>query len=403
MNRETCGEILVNKIFAGSYLSEGNNIGHEVINLFRADNGQNYLYITPGGTVKGHPVESVIFVRGVKGKTTVEVVAKAEKLSSIAPAEAAELRYSGVPLGKIFSENVYNGAKEGAIATNVAFQAELVRMPRRRIILTLERQFYAPEAEVIHLDSRYQAIDNQSSRKYYSLKSDPEAYRALERMLADSKLWEIKNTTQPLKIDLSPQSAASDPSFLEIIRKENDELVFSNLFKHYFCYSLPGFQKFAQEVLEIPHFGNELKVIRERDNIDLWIEGENHAIVIENKIKSGINGWKDSGENQLDDYYQKALGRTKDPKDSAYGKSIHCFIFTPNYNLIKPSNQHYTLIEYSRLHRFFEKNSDFYCQERYFSDFLSGLEKHTKSLSELNFSIMRSRFESQIRQSLLTK
>lgn len=99
----------------------------------------------------------------------------------------------------------------------------------------------------------------------------------------------------------------------------------------------------------------------------------------------------------------KALDRTKDPKDSAYGKPIHCFIFTPNYNLIKPSNQHYVLIEYSKLHQFFRENSDFYRQERYFFDFLSGLEKHTKTLSELNFSIMRSRFEAQIRQSLLTK
>lgn len=306
MSRETCGEILVNKIFAGSYLSEGNNIGHEVINLFRADNGQNYLYITPGGTVNGHPVEGVIFVRGVKGKTTVEVVAKAEKLSTITPSEAAGLRYSGVPLGKIFSENVYNGAKEGAVATNVAFRAEIVRMPRRRIILTLEQQLHAPEAEVIHLDSHYKAIDNQSSRKYYSSKSDPKAYCALEKLLADSKLWETSNTTQPLKIDLSSRSAASGPNFLEIIRKENDELVFSNLLKHYFCYSLPGFQKFTQEVLEIPHFGDELKVIRERDNIDLWIEGANHVIVIENKIKSGINGWKDSGENQLDDYYKSS-------------------------------------------------------------------------------------------------
>ena len=35
-------EILINQLFAGSYLNEGANIGHEVINLFKDDNGQNY-------------------------------------------------------------------------------------------------------------------------------------------------------------------------------------------------------------------------------------------------------------------------------------------------------------------------------------------------------------------------
>ncbi len=28
------GEILINQLFAGAYLHEGTNIGHEVINLF---------------------------------------------------------------------------------------------------------------------------------------------------------------------------------------------------------------------------------------------------------------------------------------------------------------------------------------------------------------------------------
>ena len=32
-------EILINQLFAGEYLNEGENIGHEVINLFRDDDG----------------------------------------------------------------------------------------------------------------------------------------------------------------------------------------------------------------------------------------------------------------------------------------------------------------------------------------------------------------------------
>ena len=53
------GEILINQLFAGRYLSEGGNIGHQVINLFEDDNGDRYLYVTPSGIVKGHDVETV--------------------------------------------------------------------------------------------------------------------------------------------------------------------------------------------------------------------------------------------------------------------------------------------------------------------------------------------------------
>ena len=45
--KKIMGEILINQLFAGAYLQEGTNIGHEVINLFRDDNDENYLYITP--------------------------------------------------------------------------------------------------------------------------------------------------------------------------------------------------------------------------------------------------------------------------------------------------------------------------------------------------------------------
>lgn len=41
-------EILLNIMYNGGYLqSENQNIGHEVINLFQSDNGNNYIYVLP--------------------------------------------------------------------------------------------------------------------------------------------------------------------------------------------------------------------------------------------------------------------------------------------------------------------------------------------------------------------
>ena len=67
-------EILINQLFAGSYLQEGTNIGHEIINIFRDDNDENYLFITPYGNVNGHDVDKVLFVQNIKARETMEIV-----------------------------------------------------------------------------------------------------------------------------------------------------------------------------------------------------------------------------------------------------------------------------------------------------------------------------------------
>lgn len=47
------------------------------------------------------------------------------------------------------------------------------------------------------------------------------------------------------------------------------------------------------------------KTVRESmQNIDLWIEDEKHVLVIENKIKSGLNGKTGKGKTQLDKYFE---------------------------------------------------------------------------------------------------
>ena len=42
--------IILNRICTGDYLDEGANLGHEVVNLFKADNGKYYVYLMPDGT-----------------------------------------------------------------------------------------------------------------------------------------------------------------------------------------------------------------------------------------------------------------------------------------------------------------------------------------------------------------
>ena len=63
-----------------------NHIGHEVINLFKSDNGHNYVYIQPYGTYHAKFKERigyVLLVRGVAGKKALEVLGLATELIDV--------------------------------------------------------------------------------------------------------------------------------------------------------------------------------------------------------------------------------------------------------------------------------------------------------------------------------
>ena len=75
--------IILNRMYAGAYLDE--NMGHEIINLFKDDYESNYIYINKDGRINkeyNDSVGAVLLVKNVE-KGVVEVVAKAEKLQQI--------------------------------------------------------------------------------------------------------------------------------------------------------------------------------------------------------------------------------------------------------------------------------------------------------------------------------
>lgn len=58
--------ILLNILFTGRYISDSSNIGHEMINLIKDDEGDNYIYVTPLGKVaNADEIEAVLMARFV--------------------------------------------------------------------------------------------------------------------------------------------------------------------------------------------------------------------------------------------------------------------------------------------------------------------------------------------------
>ena len=79
-------------------------------------------------------------------------------------------------------------------------------------------------------------------------------------------------------------------TLLDIIGKNDDELVYSNWLGYYLKNYPVIAEKFAYEILGLKLTGEKTEVKREYHNIDLWLEDKNNIVVIENKVKSGING-----------------------------------------------------------------------------------------------------------------
>lgn len=394
-------ELLINQLFAGKYLEEGENIGHEVINLFKDDEGHNNLFITPSGIVKNHDIEGILFVRNISSRTIVEVIGVARGLYRITKDEMNSVRYAGVSLDQIFGSNTYRGDKD-IFSEHVTFRAESFRLPSKQIFITIDEKFTS-DGIIINLNSERKVIIPQGMRVYFSDEVDLKAYYQLKDLIDNEEYWESANTTQALV----PEGAiySQPPSFLEVIRKEDDENIFSNLISYFFEYSHSSFQKFAAKatLFDIQNISASFEILREKkvgkkqDRIDIWVETEGDIIVIENKIKSGINGIANDEYSQLNSYYEFAEEEARKS-----GRKAHYYIFAPDYARLDLAQfglkDVYKIVRYSDIYNFFTAESAEYIADRVFPDFIRGLKRHTLTLPELQFDTMRSRLLRRINQ-----
>lgn len=87
MSKKEVKGVVLNRMYTGGYLST--NLGHEVINMFQADDGKHYLYLNAKGNyAKEHEgqITDMLLVR-YAGESKVEVLAWAKDLSAIPGAE----------------------------------------------------------------------------------------------------------------------------------------------------------------------------------------------------------------------------------------------------------------------------------------------------------------------------
>ena len=331
-------EIMLNRLYAGDYLKTEGNIGHEIINLFKDDNGNNFIYAMSDGFIQNehdNRVETILLVQQVQ-KSTFQILAKAEGVTQILFQQGnidklheeqvnyvknQNITYGGVRLDTLLQENIYKGEKDSKKSVYVTFKVNNVIKPIKPIYLTDKNGEANNKINKFMLKKVNFA--KTSLKMYYEEGSD--AYKTLKCIINNKKLWEQNNTTEKINPNLNVDN--NKINFLSIIKKEYDELVFSNLLAYYFLLNKPMFVKFCKEVLKIKTMSENFKITREADDIDVLIEEYKNVIVIENKIKSGIHGkehdvYSDKIQSQLCKYYDIA-------NNMANGRKVKCFIFSP--------------------------------------------------------------------------
>lgn len=344
MEKESNNEknvIVLNVMYSGKYLND--NMGHEIINLFKADNEievdgvkyQNFIYLNPYGNFSSAytgRVKDMLMVISVPKKNMFEVVGKAtdlvdiftpvtgfnpklddkktpqqqiaeEKVRRSQEVKIKDLKYGGKSLLELFDKD-----KQQAIF--VTFAAKSVCRPKKRLFI----KFLPPVKDGVKInppsyhdrksdsEDRFEVLlvssrkANQSQKQYFDAGSDDEEeiedVSLLEELMADN-YWTTEKDRE--KIISTADSLKGKPltfnkdTLFNICRIGDDELVFSNALAFY----IEKYPRLFSEIfcLGLNNMSDEQHVIIEREwnHIDIYVKVGDQRRIIENKIHSGIN------------------------------------------------------------------------------------------------------------------
>jgi len=388
--------ILLNNLFNGEYIKE--KIGGEIINLYQSDNGNHYIYVNPYGNIDkkwDDRIKHILFIRSV-GNGVVKIIGKAEIETQISRSAIrkvnAEIDYFQK---QYIDENniTYGNVKVYELGSwsnyFVTFKAKNVYKAKTDIYLTTNINEAYLNNSIFTLKN-IGRINNQSQKLY--IEPDNINYEVLEKIIQNKNFWEENKVG---KVDLSKWKKNNE-SFLSIIKKENDELVNSNLLAYFLETDRIFWNDFIKKVLEIPNesviSGNPVITRESVGNIDLLIEVGECAIIIENKIKSGINAKNINGYSQLEKYVKKANEYFR-----SSNRTLYFYILRPDYN-----NEDYTKfnegnryieIKYSKIYEIIKNRKI----DLYFEEFKRVVEKHSTEYNNELFELMNDRFIEKIK------
>ena len=411
--------ILVAKMYTGEYIQK--NIGHEIINFFKPNDGQYYYgYIIYNGKIEKNKckrIKSILLVSDVKDRK-IEILAKIDNPEFISNVEDTRdlqkkyiqknnIKYGGVLLDKIMEKK---GTDDYGIY--ITYKARKIEKPKEKFYILLNDSVEKENSNNIKLSwnigHNYGFIPKSDFNQQKDIEEEDINYKKINEKMIEIKWKEIEEIKIKDVLDKYPFSN-EDNTFMDLINKEYDETVFSNMMYYYF-YKKKMFKDFAKEVLKV-ELSNDIILNKEKSTesdlqkgrIDIFAEDNNNkvCIVIENKLKSGINGKNysvdaknnDVKTSQLTKYVQWIQDYKENKKSKYENYQKHFYIFVPNYKkdeLIKDikdnnlmpkdekGNDLYVIITYDKIFNYFNSKriKEKMSEDKYYNDFLSALSNH---------------------------
>lgn len=426
--------IVLNRMYVGDYLAS--NLGHEIINLYQADNGGNYIYLNSSGDfVKAHQnrIGYMLFVK-YYGIGEVEVIGMATGLNDVYCADQLFTgKYKGVNKDILTRQQQYVN-KEGGVSYGgvsifdifgeagqqsvyITYKADKVYVPKREkrmfirfhaadatkypihddtdIVVTLAgyQQARASLKQYIYPDGTY--IGDLAKQNVEAKREDYN--RIFTTLVNDPTLWQESNN----RVDAEELDSVNERkvSLFDICQIQNDENKFSNALAYFM--QCPEYRRLWRDFFA--GFGVELgenyTITREEASkiedskvnstkypsggrIDLMLRTRDSLVVVENKIKSDINSVEEDGEGkQLRRYYNYVNWLVTKKESSDYGKQPHFIILTPKYNIPTVEDKEmadtYKVITYAHVYEYLTARRADFADDINFVAFYEAMYRHT--------------------------
>jgi hypothetical protein len=389
-------------MYSGEYL--GDNIGHEIINLFKADDGNNYIYLCKDGKYTRKDLPKYVIQVRHHCTRTLEVISIAEIESKITKQEIDNIKYGGVTIVDIFKENEEQGTD-----TYITFKATNVIKPTpdqpvyiayegNRVKVNISTPFIKPtiilnEKVVVNGKEKYNFDVCEALRNYiyYNENQDSDYFKLnslIKNAFSNNRDWQPVSEQLGLTVKDSSKIYATPGDIYGI---SNLELPYSNAFKFFiekYPQLLSGmFGRICSYFDTHPNY-QITKIEREWNNIDILIVVDNElVIVIENKIFSDLNGKEVGKETSQLDKYENVIN--DEYKGDKYTKIF--VLLLPDHNNIDISNYanwyklFYSSVR-SSLDEVVKTNND-----EQLKDFAEMVSRHSDK--DYNYGVMKRRFE----------
>lgn len=415
--KSKCRKIQINKVkyifvntFTGEYAYDINNLPHEAINFIKSDDNKFYAFIPPYGLftkdywkIINECEDKIVFVyfkttdhsgileilgysRGVKYFFANKIKVKKgsngniEVRKQIKQKENEDKEYKkrrdnivfgGVPIRKIYDRD------QTTNQMYVSIQFDNTYVPKNTILISAKKS----KLDHVYKINTKLKINNNSMRAYFM--SNQKATKDIDKIINNKKLWE-----KPNKLQVADKDATTN--YLKAALQQNNEVIFTNLLYYFLSSNTDLLKKFVKNFLKFDKrkvdFSNEnVTIYREKNKMDLSIEiDKSKIIIIENKIKSYINGIKKKKKNKkIESQLSKNFNIVKDRNM----KVIGAFLLHPDYvniDLKKFVNGNkYKHLKYSKLYAFLKRNIkliDNKNNKEYYIDFLKTMKKHTEKV-----------------------